>query len=190
VDNRPTTGLRHQFHRPFTPRFALHAKIAPMQLLLDFAQDRPRRAVAAGEVLVAEGTRPGSLFVLLDGALEVRKAGQIVAVLSEPGACVGEMSLLLDAPASADVVGAAASTVAVLEDADQLLVQDPTVALALARTLAARVQHMTTYLADLQHQYADHEGGLGMVGSVLGTLMHRPGVRSELGSARDPDPEY
>lgn len=159
-------------------------------MLLDFAQNGPRRAVAPGEVLVREGTRPESLFVLLHGSLEVRKGAQVVAMLSEPGACVGELSLLLDVPATADVVGGEPSTVAILEDPDRLLAEDPTVALALARTLATRVQNMTTYLADLQHQYADHEGGLGMVGSVLGTLMHRPGVRSELGSARDPDPEY
>ena len=49
---------------------------------------------------------------------------------------------------------------------------------------------MTTYLADLQHQYADHEGGLGMVGAVLGSLMHKPATRSELRSERDPEPEY
>ena len=49
---------------------------------------------------------------------------------------------------------------------------------------------MTTYLADLKHQYADHEGGLGMVDVVLGSLMRSPGPRTELGSERDPEPEY
>ncbi len=49
---------------------------------------------------------------------------------------------------------------------------------------------MTTYLADLRHQYADHEGGLGMVDAVLGSLMHRSETQSELGSDRDPHPEY
>ena len=49
---------------------------------------------------------------------------------------------------------------------------------------------MTTYLVDLKQQYADHEGGLGMVDVVLGSLMQRSGTRSELGSERDPDPEY
>jgi hypothetical protein len=39
-------------------------------------------------------------------------------------------------------------------------------------------------------QYADHEGGLGMVDVVLGSLMRGSGSRSTLGSARDPDPEY
>jgi len=56
--------------------------------------------------------------------------------------------------------------------------------------LAARLGAMTTYLADLKQQYGDHEGGLGMVDAVLGSLMRGPGARSELGSERDPDPEY
>ena len=29
-----------------------------------------------------------------------------------------------------------------------------------------------------------------MVGTVLGSLMHKPGTRSELGSERAPYPEY
>src|SRR4029079_12375431 len=108
----------------------------------------------------------------------------------EPGVCVGEMSVLLDVPATADVVAAEASTVACVERARDLVADHPELALALARLLAARVQRMTTYLADLQHQYADHEGGLGMVNVVLGSLTHAASERSQLGSERDPEPEY
>jgi hypothetical protein len=60
----------------------------------------------------------------------------------------------------------------------------------LARMLAGRLQVMTTYLADLKAQYADHEGGLGMVDVVLSTLAQGGAGRRELKSARDPDPEY
>ena len=42
----------------------------------------------------------------------------------------------------------------------------------------------------LEDQYADHEGGLGMVDVVLGSLMRGPGHAVELGSERDPEPEY
>jgi hypothetical protein len=48
---------------------------------------------------------------------------------------------------------------------------------------------MTTYLVDLKQQYADHEGGLGMVDVVLGTLAQGGGATT-LGSDRDPDPEF
>lgn len=161
-----------------------------MDALLDLARDLPRRTVAAGESLLTEGMDPVPLFVLIEGALEVRKNDTPVAVLRDPGACIGEMSLLLGMPASADVIAIESTVVAVVDDAPRRLAEDPTIAIALARRLATRLQHMTTYLADLQHQYGDHEGGLGMVGTVLGSLMHQPGKRSELGSDRDPDPEY
>ena len=71
-----------------------------------------------------------------------------------------------------------------------MLEDEPRLPLALARLLAARLHVMTTYLADIKQQYADHEGGLGMVDVVLGSLMRSSGARSELGSERDPNPEY
>ncbi len=140
-----------------------------MDVLLDLARDLPRRELAAGESLLTEGMDPVPLFVLIEGALEVRKHETSIAVLSDPGACVGEMSLLLGLPASADVVAIVPTIVAVVEDAPARLAEDARIAIALARRLATRLQHMTTYLADLQHQYGDHEGGLGMVGTVLGS---------------------
>ena len=163
---------------------------ARMEALLDLATRLPRRSVESGEVLIAEGDAGGRLFVLLDGALRVEKSGVAIASIAAPGGCVGELSCLLGIPATADVIASMSSTVAVVEDAERVLAAEPDLVLALAQLLAARVQSMTTYLADLQLQYADTEGGLGMVGAVLGTLMHKPGVRSELGSERDPYPEY
>jgi CRP-like cAMP-binding protein len=161
-----------------------------METLLSIATGLPRRTLAAGDTLLTEGTAPGTLYVLLEGSLAIEKQGTPITTIREMGACVGEISLLLDVPATADVVAPERAVVAELEHAGDSLRAHPELALALARLLATRVQHMTTYLADLQRQYADHEGGLGMVGAVLGSLMHQPGTRSELRSARDPEPEY
>jgi CRP/FNR family cyclic AMP-dependent transcriptional regulator len=161
-----------------------------MDAFLELAGSLPRRPLAAGEILLTEGETLGALFILLEGALRIEKLGKHIATIVDPGACVGELSLLLDVPATADVVASEASVVAVVDDAKRLLTDHPNLALGLAQLLAARVQHMTTYLADLQQQYADHEGGLGMVNIVLGSLMHKPGVGSELASERDPYPEY
>ena len=161
-----------------------------MDVFLDLADGLPRRTLAPAEVLLREGDVGGTFFILLDGALRVEKRGTPITAITEPGACVGEVSLLLDVPATADVVASQTSTVAFVADARRMLAEKPDLALGLARLLAARMQRMTTYLADLQHQYADHDGGLGMVDAVLGSLMHKPGPRSELGSERDPEPEY
>jgi len=157
--------------------------------LLEIAAGFPRRTLAEGEVLLTDGGNVDALYVLVSGALRVEKGGVAVAALAQPGACVGEMSLLLGIPATADVVAVTASEVAVIDDARAML-DAGGLTFELARMLAGRLQVMTTYLVDLKHQYADHEGGLGMVDVVLGTLMQGAGPKRELRSARDPDPEY
>ena len=161
-----------------------------MQDLLALAQDAERRTFAPGEVLLADGAPVPTLYVLLEGGLRVEKAGVAITTVTEPGACVGEMSLLLGVPATADVVAQDESVVAVIDDAAARLDSDPHVARALAQLLARRLHAMTTYLADLKQQYADHDGGLGMVDVVLESLMRSSGSRTQLGSERDPDPEY
>jgi CRP-like cAMP-binding protein len=161
-----------------------------MEALLTLAHGFPQRSVAAGDSVLADGDSVGTLYVLLEGGLRVEKAGQLIATVTEPGACVGEMSLLLGVPATADVIANEESVLAVIENARRMLEQEADLPLALARLLAARLHVMTTYLADIKQQYADHEGGLGMVDVVLGSLMRSSGTRSALGSERDPEPEY
>jgi CRP/FNR family cyclic AMP-dependent transcriptional regulator len=158
--------------------------------LLALAQGFPRRDLEPGDVLLADGGPLQALYVLVDGSLRIEKGGVAIATVSEPGACVGEMSLLLGIPPTADVIARERTTVAVIDDAPSMLDADGGLTVELARLLAARLQVMTTYLADLKHQYADHEGGLGMVDVVLDSLMRSSGPRSELRSERDPDPEY
>jgi len=158
--------------------------------LVALARDMPRRWVEPGEVLLVDGEPVSALYVLLQGELRIEKRGVPIAVIAEPGACVGEMSLLLGTSATANVVASQPSEVAVLDAARAMLEDDSGLSLSLARLLAARLEAMTTYLVDLKEQYAEHEGGLGMVDVVLGTLMRSPGPRRELGSERDPEPEY
>jgi CRP-like cAMP-binding protein len=101
------------------------------------------------------------LFVLVSVNLRIEKNGSLIATVVEPGACVGEMSLLLGIPATADVVAGERSELAVIDDAGTMLDGGDGLPLVLARLLARRLQVMTTYLADIKQQYADHEGGLG-----------------------------
>jgi CRP-like cAMP-binding protein len=161
-----------------------------MQELLTLAQGLPQRSLAPGEVLLVDGEPVDALYVLLEGELRIDKAGVQVAAITDPGACVGEMSLLLGIAATADVTAAAPSVLAVVEDAPAMLEGQSPLPLALARVLAERVHVMTTYLVDLKQQYGDNADGLGMVDTVLNSLMRRSGPRTVLGSERDPDPEY
>lgn len=157
--------------------------------LLALANGFPRRSLAAGEQLIVSGEAVHALYVLIDGGMRIEKDGIAIAAVSEPGACLGEMSLLLGTSATANVFATEPTTLAVIGNAQAMLADDSGLSLSLARLLASRLQVMTTYLADLRLQYADHEGGLGMIDTVLGALMRSPGARSELGSERDPYPE-
>jgi CRP-like cAMP-binding protein len=161
-----------------------------MEELLALAEGLPRRELAPGERLLGDGDVADVLYVLLEGALRIEKAGVAITTVAGPGVCIGEMSLLLGVPATTDVVALEPSVVAVVDDARRRIDNDPGLSLVLAQMLASRLHVMTTYLADLKQQYAEHEGGLGMVDTVLGSLMRSPATRRTLVSERDPNPEY
>jgi CRP/FNR family cyclic AMP-dependent transcriptional regulator len=160
-----------------------------MEELLALAAGHDRRTVEPGQSLIIDGEPSHPLYVLIEGALRIEKGGALVATVTEAGTCVGEMSLLLGSNATADVVASERSVVAVIENAASMI-EETGLAVVLARLLASRLHVMTGYLADIKLQYADHEGGLGMVDVVLDSLMRSSGTRSRLGSERDPDPEY
>ena len=54
----------------------------------------------AGDVLVAEGDRPASVWVLVSGRLAVSRSGQQFNTVEQPGALIGEVSQLLGVAAT------------------------------------------------------------------------------------------
>jgi CRP-like cAMP-binding protein len=150
----------------------------------------PPRELRPGETLIGEGDEIVSLYELRSGTVEIVRGGATVATVAEPGALFGEMSLLLDRPASASVRARTETVVVEIDDARYRLATDPDFAVVLARLLARRVDTMTGYLADLSRQYADHEGGLGMIHEVLASLSHTAPIDVEPGSEREPDAPY
>jgi CRP/FNR family transcriptional regulator, cyclic AMP receptor protein len=159
-----------------------------MRAILDYCSGAVQRQVPAGTFLIHEGGKTGHLFILIEGRLEVIKGDAVVAVLAEPGAVLGEMSVLLDQPHTATVRAASDSLVYEFDDAAAFLREQPEVALLLARLLAQRLNVATTYLADLMHQYADHGTHLSMVGEILQSMINLPPMQVAPGSDRQSDP--
>ena len=158
-----------------------------MREILQQCRAMPERSVPAGESIITEGDRTGVLFILIEGSVEVLKGDVQVNTVTDPGAVFGEMSVLLDAPHMATVRTLAPSRFHVVEDARRFLNDDPAVTFAVSRLLARRLNAMITYLADLKHQFADHDDHLGMVDEVLEVLAHHQGEEHSPGSDRDPD---
>jgi CRP-like cAMP-binding protein len=159
-----------------------------MRDILDYCIGGVRRNVAAGTEVLHEGGRTGHLYVLIEGRLEVVKGDTVVATMTEPGAVVGEMSVLLDTPHTATVRAAQDSVIYEIDDAASFLRQQPAVALMIARMLAQRLNVANTYLADLKRQYAGHGNHLAMVGDLLQSMINLPPSQVSPGSDRQSDP--
>jgi CRP/FNR family transcriptional regulator, cyclic AMP receptor protein len=155
-----------------------------MRGVLDYCAGGIRREVPAGTLVIREGGTSGHLYVLIEGRLEVLKGDTVVASIGEPGAIVGEMSVLLDKPHTATVRAASDSTIYEFSDAAAFLRDQP----AVARLLAQRLNVANTYLADIMHQYAGHGDHLAMVGEILQSMINLPPIQVSPGSDRQSDP--
>ena len=159
-----------------------------MRAILDHCTGGTKRSLVAGTDFIHEGGKTGHLFVLIEGKVEVLRGDSVVAVISEPGAVFGEMSVLLDQPHSAKVRAASDTVLYEFDDAAQFLREQPAMALLIAQLLAQRLHIATTYLADLMQQYAGHGTHLEMIGEVLEHMINLPSSQVAPGSDRESDP--
>ncbi|HUG09557.1 MAG TPA: cyclic nucleotide-binding domain-containing protein [Opitutaceae bacterium] len=143
-----------------------------MSSILDLFQDHAVRRFAPGELILEGGKKAGILFVLLEGAIEVRKGSVVVDFVREPGAVFGEISALLNSGHTADVRAAEASALYVIEEPHKYLREHPEFHLHVSELLARRLSALVKYLTDVKQQYEGHDH-LGMVDEVLETLVHR-----------------
>lgn len=157
--------------------------------MLALSAHLPEVGLQAGECVVREGGLGGAIWVLVSGELVVRKDGVAVNRVTQPGALVGEISVLLGRPHGASVEAVTPCVLRHAADGQALLARHPDIAWLVARGLAERLNFVTTYLADLKHQYGDAPG-LAMVSDVLRELSQRQGPPAQPGSAREPRPEY
>ncbi len=157
--------------------------------MLTLSAHLPEIEFAPGDVIVREGGTPGALWILVSGSLQVRKGGVLVNTVTQPGALVGEVAVLLGSAFSATVTAVQPSVLRHTANGRALLESDPEIVMLLAVGLAERLNFVTTYLADLKHQYGDAPG-LTMIPEVLHQLSQKQGRLARPGSARDPDPDY
>lgn len=120
----------------------------PGRDLARIAQVTEELVVGRAESLMKEGELGDSLFILVEGEVEVRKGRQAIAQLG-PGECVGEMALLDSEPRSATV--RAAEDVRVLRldrDAfDELMDGHVDIARGVIRVLTRRLRLTTAEAA-------------------------------------------
>jgi CRP-like cAMP-binding protein len=158
--------------------------------MLAAARDLPELTYDDGVDVLTEGAHDGRLLILTSGSVEVSRDGVPVSVIDQPGAIFGELAALLDSASTATVRSRGTTTFRVCDDPKDFFQQSPDVAIAVATTLARRLDSLTKYLADVRQQYADREGHLGLVDVVLESLSVHQGAVADPGSDRERDAPY
>lgn len=130
--------------------------------------------VAAGEVLLEEGAPGDAAYVVVDGEFEVVKKsdGQdIVIALREPGAVIGEMSLLDDAPRNATVRAVRDGRLLKVraETFHQLLERSSSAALSMLHTVSSRLHQNEAMLRQSEKMAA-----LGTLSAGLAHELNNP----------------
>jgi CRP/FNR family transcriptional regulator, cyclic AMP receptor protein len=104
----------------------------------------------AKEPIVTAGDPGDAFYVILSGSAKIRRGRGRAAAEIGPGSYFGEMALVDGAPRSATIVAETRTACLMLTRRRfaKVLRDEPTVALALLRTLAARVRELEASPAD------------------------------------------
>jgi CRP/FNR family cyclic AMP-dependent transcriptional regulator len=111
------------------------AKIAAVAIEVEFP---------AGQVIARQGDIGSGLFVIITGRVRVTRDGRQIGELG-PGDLFGELSVLDGRPRTAQVIAEEATTCLALStwEFESVVREQPGVALAILRGLAARLRELT-----------------------------------------------
>jgi NTE family protein len=132
--------------------FALFRTLSPEQRLKAFSA-MVRRDLVRGQTLVAQGGASDSLFMVLHGALAVRRSGDVEPIAElRAGELVGEIGFFANVPRTADVIAIRDTSVLVLtRTAYQKLAEDaPAIVEALLAALARRFAKETARITPVR----------------------------------------
>jgi CRP-like cAMP-binding protein len=142
-------------------------RFSAMGSILEYCTGAAQLAFDPGAVLLSEGRKTDRLYVLIEGVIEILRDGVRVALVNEPGAILGEMSVLLDLPHTATARALSSGRAYELEQARTFLRSRPDTAIYLAELLARRLNEATAAIVDLTQQLPAHADRLNKVHSIL-----------------------
>lgn len=141
-----------------------------MANILALTKNQPQLTLAPGETLIEAGDAGGELYVLERGRLKVTRDGVEIATISEPGALIGEMSVLLGDEHSASVRAETETTLRVIEDALPFLERTPLMALHVATLACQRLDATSRLAVQMAKEAEDRAEDQGVFGRIFGAL--------------------
>jgi CRP-like cAMP-binding protein len=123
------------------------AQPTPKDPVLDLFRNAETRTLRAGQSLFREGEPGGTMYVVIEGELEITIRG-ITMERVGPGGIVGELGIVDESPRTASVGATVDSRVAEVPARrfEALVQQAPALATLVVRVIAARLKKMNQYL--------------------------------------------
>ena len=119
----------------------------PKERSLDFRifkdLDIPEMSIAAGQLVLAEGSTGSAMYIIRNGSVAVRVNGATVEEIGE-GGIFGEMAIIEQSTRSAEILALTDVTVVMLDEKKflQLVAKVPHFSVMVMRTLARRIRKM------------------------------------------------
>ena len=113
-----------------------------------FSHETDPVKLAPGDTLFQAGDVADSMYVVLEGALDISVGGKVVEQ-SKRGAIIGEMALIDRSPRGATVTASENCCLARIDERrfNRVIQQNPFFALHVMKVLADRIRHMNQLLA-------------------------------------------
>jgi CRP-like cAMP-binding protein len=110
--------------------------------LVEVAISSDEREAPAGQILAEQGRRGREFFILVEGAVDVRRRGRKLADLG-PGDWFGEIAILTFKPRTATVTAISPVRLLVISDRAfrRVVETTPRIALKVLRSVAERLEH-------------------------------------------------
>jgi CRP-like cAMP-binding protein len=146
-----------------------------MREILSFCSSEKSTIVPDQTIIIEENTKTGAIFILIEGKIEIIKNGAPVAILSEPGTIIGEISLLQDCPHTATCRSLGKVKMYSIMNGKEFLLNNVNIFWLISRDLANKLQLTTSCLAsfssDIQN-YSKFELNrqLDFVEEVIGSV--------------------
>ncbi|MEO6396449.1 MAG: cyclic nucleotide-binding domain-containing protein [Devosia sp.] len=145
-----------------------------MASLLALTKSQTVRPLIPGQSLITAGEQSGELYVLETGKLAVIRDGVTIATISEPGALIGEMSVLLGIDHSATVRAETEAQVRVIDDPIAFLERQPLAALHVATLACARLNATSALLVELRKENEGKTSEQGLLSRIFNAMVVMP----------------
>lgn len=124
---------------------------------------------AAGKVIFREGDQGDEMYILVRGAVELRKKVEggeaVLKTVREPNEFFGEMSLIDEGPRSATAIAIEDTILLPVDDSvfDATVLANPKFALTIIKTLTARIRASNVQISELIETVPRERIATGMV---------------------------